>query len=178
MWLAMMAVMMSPTAWPWVRAFQRFGGSSSTAMATVLFAIGYLVTWSGYAIAAAALQRLLHGVAITAAGAFIFAVAGVYQFVPLKRACLAHCRNPLTYFLARWRNGPASGLQMGINHGLYCVGCCWALMATALAVGAMNVWWMAVLAATSFAEQVAPHGEALRRPLGAALLAAAVWRLI
>jgi predicted metal-binding membrane protein len=110
------------------------------------------------------------------AGAAVFAVAGVYQFVPLKRACLTHCRTPLAYFLTRWRNSPPGVFRMGFDHGLYCVGCCWALMTTALAVGVMNLWWMAALAAVALLEQVAPYGATLRRPLGGALLVAGLWR--
>ena len=106
----------------------------------------------------------------------ILFTAGAFQFAPLKRACLMHCRNPLTYFLTRWRDGAAGGFGMGFHHGLFCVACCWALMATTVAVGVMSLWWMAALAAIALVEQVAPHGDTFRRPLGVALIAAGVWR--
>lgn len=175
-WFGMMAAMMAPTMWPWVRSFHRFGGShaSSGVVATGQFAAGYLFTWFWYALAAAALEVAFHGA--RAIAPLIFVVAGVYQFVPLKRACLTHCRSPLSFFLARWRNGPAGAFRLGVEHGVYCVGCCWALMATAIAVGVMNLWWMAALAAVAFVEQVAPRGRALRVPLGVALLAAGLWQ--
>jgi predicted metal-binding membrane protein len=184
MWFGMMAAMMAPTAWPWVRAFHRFSGSGRAADVggTAGFASGYLLAWFGYAIGAALLQRALQETRLMAnatsvvpwLGAVIFVVAGLYQFAPLKRACLTHCRTPLGYFLTRWRNGPRGAVRMGLHHGLFCVGCCWALMATAFAVGVMNAWWMAALSALALAEQIAPHGQMLRRALGVALLGAGI----
>jgi predicted metal-binding membrane protein len=187
MWFGMMAAMMAPAAWPWVRAYHRFGGGAraADAGATVRFASGYLLAWLAYAIAAALLQRALQLTAlmppfadavIPRVGAVIFLIAGVYQFAPLKRACLTHCRTPLGYFLTRWDDGPMGAFRMGLHHGLFCVGCCWALMATAFAVGVMNVWWMAALALLALAEQVAPQGQTLRRALGAAFLLAGLSR--
>jgi predicted metal-binding membrane protein len=187
MWFGMMAAMMAPAAWPWVRAYHRFSGKASTAEvgATARFASGYLLAWLAYAIAAALLQRALQLTAlmppssdavVARAGAVIFLVAGVFQFAPLKRACLTHCRTPLGYFLTRWHDGPMGAFRMGLHHGLFCVGCCWALMATAFAVGVMNVWWMAALALLALAEQVAPQGQTLRRALGAAFLLAGLSR--
>jgi predicted metal-binding membrane protein len=110
-------------------------------------------------------------------GAVIFLIAGLYQFAPLKRACLTHCRTPLGYFLTRWPNGPMGAFRMGLHHGLFCVGCCWALMATAFAVGVMNAWWMAALGALTLVEQIAPQGQTLRRALGCAFVVAGLFRL-
>ena len=107
----------------------------------------------------------------------LFSAAGLYQFAPLKRACLTHCRTLLGFFLARWRNGPAGAVRMGLHHGIFCVGCCWALMATAFAVGVMNAWWMAALSAPALVEQIAPHGQVVRRSMGAAFLVAGISRL-
>lgn len=104
--------------------------------------------------------------------ALILFTAGAFQFAPLKRACLMHCRNPLTYFLARWRDGSSGGFRMGFHHGLFCVACCWALMATTLAVGVMSLWWMAALALVTFAEQVSPWGDRVRQIAGIGLIAA------
>ena len=188
MWFGMMAAMMAPTAWPWARAYHRFSDTKRRAElgATTYFASGYLLAWLGYAIGAALLQRALHAAAlmqppgdivIPGMGALIVLIAGVYQFAPLKRACLTHCRTPIGYFLTRWIDGPTGAFRMGLHHGLFCVGCCWALMATAFAVGAMNVWWMAALGAVALAEQIAPQGELLRRALGGTLLAAGIVRL-
>ena len=188
MWFTMMAVMMAPTAWPWVRAFHRFNDPErrSGVGGTARFASGYLLAWFGYAIGAALLQRALQGMALMAPsgdvvvpwlGAFIFVVAGLYQFAPLKRACLTHCRTPLGYFLTRWLDGPTGAVRMGLHHGLFCVGCCWALMATAFAVGVMNAAWMAALGVLALVEQIAPQGQMLRRGLGTALLVAGIFKL-
>ena len=187
LWFSMMATMMVPAVWPWVRAFHRFGGGhGSEAGGTARFASGYLLAWLGYAVGAAFLQRALQGMALMATagdvvvpwlGAVIFLVAGVYQFAPLKRACLTHCRTPLGYFLTRWLDGPAGAVRMGLHHGLFCIGCCWALMATAFAVGVMNAWWMVALGVLAFVEQIAPHGEMLRRGLGVVFLVAGIWGL-
>jgi predicted metal-binding membrane protein len=188
MWFGMMAAMMAPTAWPWIRAFHRFSGTDHTsdAVATARFASGYLLAWFGYAIVAALLQRALQGTALMPSasdvvvprlGAIIFLIAGLYQFAPLKRACLTHCRTPLGYFLTRWRNGPPGAFRMGLHHGLSCVGCCWALMATAFAVGVMNTWWMAALGVLALVEQIAPQGQLLRRVFGCGFLVAGVWRI-
>jgi len=171
MWFAMMAAMMAPTAWPWVRAYARFGGGSP-----IVFASGYLAAWFGYSFAAAGLQSVTR--APTAIAPLILVLAGAYQFSPAKRACLTHCRNPFSYFLARWKNGPANGFRMGVEHGLYCLGCCWALMATMIAVGLTNMWWMALLAGVTFVEQVVPRGQKLRVPLGVGLLGAGIWPLV
>ena len=188
MWFAMMAAMMAPIAWPWIRAYHRFSGAPRGAAitATTQFAGGYLLAWFGYAIAATLLQGALQAatwmqpsgdVVIPRAGAVIFLIAGIYQFAPLKRACLMHCRTPIGYFLTRWIDGPISATRMGLHHGLFCVGCCWALMATAFAVGVMNVWWMAALGVVALIEQTVPRGDLLRRVLGFALLAAGILHL-
>ena len=145
------------------------------------------MAWLAYLIGAASLQLVLeragmlrHATASVTSGlgAAVFLFAGLYQFAPIKRACLTHCRTPLGYFLSRWHDGPANGFRLGINHGLFCVGCCWALMATSFAVGIMNVWWMLALAALAVAEQVAPHGHRLRVPLGVGFLIAGVWQYV
>jgi predicted metal-binding membrane protein len=191
MWLVMMIVMMAPVVWPWVRAFHRFDLSGRRAdgssLATAEFIGGYIVAWSGYALVAAAVQIGLQKLQMFDVvgdrlgpwpAATVLAAAGLYQLAPLKRACLTHCRNPMTYFLTRWRPGPAGGLRIGLAHGAYCVGCCWALMATAFAVGVMNTWWMAFLTAAAFIEQVSPWGARLRVPLAIAMGAAAAARLL
>jgi predicted metal-binding membrane protein len=185
MWFGMMAAMMTPAVWPWVAAFHRFG-HRTRAWHTAVFAAGYLAAWLAYSVVAAGaqlgLQRAgtldpMRGLA-PVAGAGLLVLAGLYQFAPLKRACLTHCRNPLSYLLARWHDGPMGGFRMGLGHGLYCVGCCWALMATALAVGVMNLWWMAALAGVAFIEQAVPRGDWLRIPLGVALIGAGLYRVL
>lgn len=172
MWFVMMTAMMAPTAWPWVAAFNRLGGN------TLVFSSGYAGAWLIYSIVAASIQLLLpHHVPPSIAAAILF-TAGAFQFVPFKRACLMHCRNPLTYFLARWRDGAAGGFRMGFHHGLFCVACCWALMATTLATGAMSPWWMLLLGLVTLLEQASRWGEPVRMGVGVALLAAAARQLV
>jgi len=188
MWFGMMAAMMAPTAWPWVRAYHRFGVArrGAEALTTTQFAAGYLLAWLVYAIAVAFLQKALQrtalmdrsgDAAVPGVAAIILLIAGIYQFAPIKRACLTHCRTPLGYFLTRWIDGPVGPVRMGIHHGFFCVGCCWALMTTALAVGAMNLWWMAALGIVALLEQTMRRGELLRRALGAAFIVAGIWQL-
>ncbi|HEY7789604.1 MAG TPA: DUF2182 domain-containing protein [Vicinamibacterales bacterium] len=183
MWIAMMGAMMAPTAWPWVATFGRLVSpvpGAARLRAVGVFTAGYLAAWSIYSVTLAAAQIGLAragqwhdavGVSPLVAAA-ILASAGAYQLAPVKAACLRHCRNPLTYFLARWHDGP-SGFRLGFAHGMFCVGCCWALMATALAVGVMSLVWMAALTLVVFIEQVVPGGDRLRCVLGLALLAGA-----
>ena len=91
--------------------------------------------------------------------------------MPLKGACLAHCRSPLGYFIARWQDGPIGGFRLGLSHGAYCLGCCWLVMLTTLAMGVMNLAWMAVLTMIVALEQVAPGGIWLGRGFGVLLIA-------
>jgi predicted metal-binding membrane protein len=177
MWTAMMVAMMAPVSWRWVALFGQMQGSM------VGFAGGYFAAWLLYSVAAAAVQyRLQHAgwrsgtVGLPPSiGALILVGAGLFQFTSIKRACLRHCQNPLTYFLRRWRSGPPSGFRVGFEHGMFCVACCWALMATLLAVGVMSVIWMVVLAAIGTLEQLAPRGDRIGRAFGAVL---ALWGLV
>ena len=189
MWEAMMVAMMAPSVLPWLRVFDRLtseGRVGGRAARVTAFAGGYATVWLGYSAAAAAAQLLLHGagwlthahVLAAPLGAIVLIGAGLFQFAPARRACLTHCRNPLSYLLARWRNGGVSPFRVGVAHGAYCVGCCWALMATVFAVGVMNVWWMAALAAIAAVEQAAPFGDALGGAFGVALTGWGVLRLI
>jgi predicted metal-binding membrane protein len=176
MWFGMMTLMMAPTAWPWATTFSRMSSPSSVVSSfsqTTVFLGGYASAWLFYSLAAATIQLLLPHELPAALGASILFVAGTFQFTPIKRACLMHCRNPLTYFLTRWRDGASGGFRMGFSHGLFCVACCWALMATTLAVGVMSLWWMAALAIVTFAEQVSPWGDRVRLGVGVLLLVAA-----
>jgi predicted metal-binding membrane protein len=177
-WTAMMALMMAPTVAPWVVTYDRVLGAHDALARRVssaaLFALGYLAAWSVFAIGAAFVQLATDAPA-QYAGAILVG-AGLFQLSPMKQACLSHCRNPLTYLLMRWHGGPSSGLRLGFLHGLYCLGCCWALMLTALAMGVMNVTWMAALALMTFVEQVMPRGARLRVPLGVVLVALGLWR--
>jgi predicted metal-binding membrane protein len=102
----------------------------------------------------------------------ILCVAGAYQFTPFKSVCLAHCRSPLGFLLSRWRDGKSGALEMGVRHGLYCLGCCWALMAVLFAMGVMNLLWIAGLSLLVLIEKVAPAGATVARIAGALMIGA------
>ncbi len=179
MWFAMMSAMMAPVVWPWALAFRRFAVHGNRTAATAAFLSGYGSVWLLYSVLAAIVQIILarqidldpmRGLPSTAAGIALIG-AGLVQFTSLKRACLSHCRNPFSYLIARWHNGPPHAWRIGFGHGVFCVGCCWALMASTLAVGMANIWWMLAVTAAAVLEQVTPRGELVRFAVGIALLA-------
>lgn len=179
MWQAMMLVMMAPAAYPWLRA-ARLTAPAGTRYPATGFGAGYAAAWLPFSALLAALQLdLAHALpAAPREQALCLFAAGVYQFTPLKQACLRHCRHPLSFLLARWENGAASTFRLGVRHGWFCLGCCWALMALALVLGAMNLLWMAALAAVVFVEQALPRAAWVRTGLGLALVAAAAARAL
>lgn len=105
-------------------------------------------------------------------------IAGVYQFSPLKRVCLATCRTPLGFLLGEWRAGVYGAFMMGVRHGVLCLGCCWALMALLFVGGVMNLAWVVALSIAVAIEKLAPHGDRLARVLGLGLIAAGLFRLL
>lgn len=171
MWQAMMIAMMTPTVLQWLLTFAALSGRGARraygSLSVAAFAAGYFAVWLGYSILAAALQTALEHAGILEmsgqlpgrAGGAVLVAAGLQYFTPFSRACLTHCRNPLTYFLARWKNGPRGGFGFGLTHGAYCVGCCWAVMLTGFAMGVMNVLWMAFLTLLICVEKTAPYGD-------------------
>lgn len=181
MWLAMVVAMMTPTVLPWILAYATLVTPVAGARpwrAIAAFTTGYLTVWFGYSLAAAGLQMALARAGLllgdrvgTALGGALLIAAGAFQFMSLKAACLAHCRSPLSYFIARWLDGPIGGLRLGFSHGAYCLGCCWLVMLTALALGVMNLAWMAVLTVVVMLEQVAPGGVWVGRVCGVGLIA-------
>jgi len=177
MWLAMTLAMMTPAALGWLFAFASL---VRTAGAVCAFAAGYFAVWLGYSAVGAGLQWSLRGILHhggrlpPVASGLVLIGAGAVHFTPLSRSCLKHCRNPLTYFLAKWDNGPQSGFRIGLMHGAYCVGCCWALMLTGFAMGLMNFVWMAVLTVLVCVEKLAPGGD---RVAGVAAVGLMVWGL-
>ncbi|MGE0814056.1 MAG: DUF2182 domain-containing protein [Vicinamibacterales bacterium] len=186
MWQAMVVAMMTPTVAPWIAAYVTFVSPGRTRpwQAAASFASGYFAAWLAYSAGMAGVQVLAGRaesvravLASPAAAGVALLAAGLYQFLPAKTACLTHCRNPIGFFLARWRRGPTSGFRLGLAHGAYCLGCCWLLMATALALGLMNLAWMAVVTAIVVVEQLAPRGLAFGRVAGVALAAWGGWLL-
>ena len=187
MWMLMMVVMMLPAVLPWLIGFAALARDRESGAVrggwVALFGLGYFAAWLAFSVVGASLQIGLRSWGLLGASAalatplagLVLVVAGLYQVTPSKTACLEHCRTPMSYFLSRWRNGPGGAFRMGLSHGAFCVGCCWALMLTGFALGVMNLAWMAVLTVVIAAETLAPRGERIGRLAGAALV---VWGLV
>jgi len=178
-WVTMMAAMMLPSAAPMVLMFAR----AQRGAATWAFVFGYLLVWTGYGLAAYAVDRGIRAAAPSslawdqygpwvAGGAL--AAAGLYQMTPLKTACLRHCRSPLHYLLHP-RTGRLGAVRMGVEHGGYCVGCCAGLMLSLFALGVMSLVWMIVVAIVILVEKVLPGGEMFARLIAVALVVLGIW---
>jgi predicted metal-binding membrane protein len=157
-WVVMMAAMMFPSLTPTVALYSRMARDR---IAPLVFTGGYLLAWAGAGAAAFAIARGAGGVlAWDRAGRWLagatLIVAAAYELTPLKHACLSKCRSPLGFLLGAWREGRVGALQMGTKHGAWCIGCCWALMASLLALGVMSVAWMAFVAALIALEKTLP----------------------
>jgi predicted metal-binding membrane protein len=187
-WVTMMAAMMLPAVLPVVLLFARVSGErmrrGQAAVGTPVFLAGYLGIWTLFGLVAYGIARLIVGQHLgflewdrggryVAAGAI--GLAALYQLTPLKRVCLNHCRSQLAVVLGPWRDGRLGAVRMGVEHGGWCVGCCWGLMLALFAVGVMSVAWMVIIAAGIFVEKVVPRGQRLTLPLGFALLGLAIW---
>jgi predicted metal-binding membrane protein len=187
MWATMMVAMMLPSAAPTILLYARVVRTAAPAQAAVLrtyvFAAGYLLVWAAFSAAATALQWLLSRVGLLspmmettapAFGAAILLVAGIYQLTPGKRSCLAHCRAPVQYLTEHWRDGTDGALRMGLRHGVYCLGCCWAIMLLLFFGGVMSLAWIALLAMAVLVEKVLPFGQIAARAGGVLLVAAGI----
>jgi predicted metal-binding membrane protein len=182
-WILMIAAMMLPTTLPLLALFRRIVGDRRDAgvlIATV--ALGYAVAWLAFGVLAYAADALVREAAATSGylvshgwlvGSLVIGGAGAFQFSALKYRCLERCRTPFGFVNARWRgrNPVAESFRLGLDHGAFCVGCCWALMLVTFVVGMGNVGWMLLLAAAMAAEKNLRGGARLRTPLGLALLA-------
>lgn len=184
MWVVMMMAMMLPSAAPTILlvsgvARRRSAGARHAPLAAALFGLGYVALWGAFGLAATALQWALDRVGLLSddmavsapylAGLVLIA-AGVYQWSGLKEACLAHCRSPLAFLLNHWRDGAWGAFTSGVGHGLFCLGCCWALMGLLFVGGLMNLAWIAGVAVLVLAEKTLPWGIATRRLAGALLV--------
>ena len=181
MWAVMMVGMMGASVAPVLLLFAATHARRADhgAWAAVpLFGLGYLTVWVGFSACATLAQWGLHQAALLSpmmatasprlAGALLIA-AGAYQLTPLKRACLTHCQSPLGFLMSHWRDGAVGAFQMGLRHGIYCLGCCWALMVVLFAVGVMNLAWVAVLTAFILVEKMGGTGAHVAR-IGGVLL--------
>jgi predicted metal-binding membrane protein len=186
-WIAMMVAMMFPSVAPTVTVFtavskdrRQAGGRAAPAW---VFLVGYLTIWGLFGAGAYLLSLVVPDVSMATPGlrasspligGLILIVAGFYQWSPLKRSCLEHCRSPLAFFQREWREGAVGAFRSGVAHGTRCVGCSAGLMFVLFAVGLMNLGWMVLLAAVIFAENVVPHGPLIGRLAGVALLISGV----
>jgi predicted metal-binding membrane protein len=181
-WLLMIVAMMLPTTLPLLGIFSRIaGGRTDSGRLVALVALGYVIAWGAFGLVAHAADAGVHAIVaesgwLTAhgwvVGALVLAGAGAFQFSSLKYRCLERCRTPFGFVNARWRGvAPArEALRIGVDHGLFCVACCWALMLVMFVVGMGNLGWMLVIAAVMAAEKNLPWGRSLRTPLGVGLV--------
>jgi predicted metal-binding membrane protein len=180
MWAVMMAAMMLPSVSPMVLLYARTvrhrAAMGRVGQPVGLFVIGYCLAWAGFSLAATAGNWGLHRLGfLTSAmgrssapiGGTLLILAGLYQWTPLKDACLTRCRSPVGFLADHWREGRLGAIAMGVHHGAYCVGCCWLLMALLFVLGVMNLLWIAVLAGLVLLEKVAPRGALVSRAAGA-----------
>jgi predicted metal-binding membrane protein len=191
MWAVMMVGMMLPSATPTILLFaavrrkQRARGHDIAPVAAFVF--GYVAAWTAFSVAAVVLQWGLERLALltpmmaaasAAFGGAVLIAAGLYQLGPLKHRCLEHCRSPIEFLSRRWRPGVAGAVAMGLEHGAYCVGCCWVLMALLFVGGVMNLLWVAAIAAFVLIEKVAPKGNIVHRVAGLFLVGWGILTLV
>ena len=189
MWAVMMTGMMLPSASPLVLLYGAGARRSEEGTAGRIYALaaGYLVVWTLFSLGATALQRALAALLLVSPmmevtssrmSAALLLVAGAYQLTPLKHACLRTCQSPLGFLMSRWRSGASGAFRMGLEHGAYCVGCCWALMLLLFAGGVMNLTVIAALTVFVGFEKLAPLGLHGARVSGILLVAAGFWILV
>lgn len=179
MWALMAAAMMAPTALPAFATYEDLGRSTDVRFGALV--AGYLAVWLGFSALAGGLQMVLFSAGLISAfgdslslwlSAGLLLVAGLYQFSPVKEACLSKCRAPLTFFMAHWDEG---ALRNGVRLGLVCLGCCWALMLLAFVGGVMNIAFMGLATLIMVIEKLPQYGRLLTRPLGVVLIAAGIF---
>ena len=187
MWAVMMTGMMLPSAAPLLSVYgaavrRRYGAEAGGLIYAL--AIGYLAVWVLFSALATAVQRGLSGLLLVSpmmemtspiAGGALLVVAGVYQLTPVKQACLSACQSPLGFLMSRWRDGWRGAFRMGMQHGLYCLGCCWALMALLFVGGVMNLTVIAALTLFVAFEKLGLFGRHGARIAGVALMVLGIW---
>ncbi len=184
MWSIMMIAMMLPSASPAILMYSSLSRkhkiSGRSIGPTWLFTLGYLAVWTAFSAVATVLQLGLQHAALltemmvsasTWLSGTLFVVAGIYQWLPIKDACLQRCRAPLQFFMFNWRSGSFGAFRMGAAHGAFCLGCCWALMLLLYTAGVMNLVWVALIAAFVMMEKLAPNGALVARVSGLAMIA-------
>ena len=188
MWWTMMMAMMLPSAAPAILTFaavsRKFAAQTNTAPPVAFFATAYAAIWTGFSVVAVILQISLSGrimlstmMAVTSSfvGGGLLIAAGIYQLSPLKSACLRKCQAPLMFLARNWRKGRLGALQMGFEHGIYCIGCCWVLMGLLFYGGVMELRWIVGLAIYVAVEKLIPAGNILSRSAGLLLIGWGMW---
>lgn len=185
MWAVMMVAMMLPSVFPIAGIFTslnlRKKEQGQLYVKTYVFITGYLLVWFTFSVLLAVVQFQLSAAQLLGTAEMgssnpllssgILLLAGIYQWTPLKVACLKYCRSPIGFLLSRWRDGKAGAVAMGWHYGLFCLGCCWALMIVMFAVGTMSLLWMAIIAILVLCEKIFPPGIAVRNITGIVLVA-------
>jgi predicted metal-binding membrane protein len=190
MWLVMMAAMMLPGAAPMILTFATVARNRRQHrrpyVPVAVFASGYLAVWGGFGVMATVAQWLLHREALLSPmmisssallGGILLVLAGIFQFTPFKQSCLIRCRAPLEFVTTRWREGWSGALTMGLEHGLFCTGCCWALMALLFVLGVMNLLWIGLLTILIGLEKILPRQLMVSRGTGVLLTIWGIWLL-
>lgn len=191
MWLVMMAGMMLPSATPtlllYANVVRRSAAAPHAVTQVYVFAAGYLLVWGGFSLVATLLQRWLGQALLLSGmmqlrspllGGILLLLAGAWQLTPWKQGCLLSCRAPAAFIAGHWRPGVSGALRMGVSHGWFCLGCCWALMLLLFVGGVMNLYWIAALTVLVLLEKLAPYGAQGGRLSGMLLLlygAALMW---
>jgi predicted metal-binding membrane protein len=182
MWVVMMVGMMAGTTIPMLLLFAGNNagrGERGAPLGVLIFGLGYFSVWTGFSAFAAFAQWALHKAAMLSAAmkttsprlaGVILLAAGAYQLTPWKGSCLTHCRSPLGFLMTNWRDGKLGAFRMGVGHGAYCLGCCWALMCVLFAVGVMNLASVAALTVLVLLEKIGPAGSIVARIAGAAIV--------
>ena len=191
MWAVMMTAMMVPTAAPMILLFahvqRKRKASQRPFVPTGVFLLGYLAVWYGFAAVASVTQWGLHTAALLSPqsastspflGGALLVAAGVFQWSSLKSACLSHCRGPFGFLMTEWREGKEGAFVMGLRHGMFCLGCCWVLMALLFVLGVMNLLWIAVLSGFVLIEKLAPAGQWIGRFAGILLIGWGAWMIL
>ena len=185
MWAVMMTGMMVPSAAPMILLFatvnRRRREQARPYVSTGVFLSGYVLVWGGFAAAAtignwalhvnSLLDTMMGGSTSAYLGGSLLMLAGVFQWSRLKYVCLTHCRSPLSFLMNDWREGTWGALRMGLQHGTYCVGCCWILMGLLFVLGVMNLLWIAALAGFVLLDKIVPQGQKVSRATGLGLAA-------
>jgi predicted metal-binding membrane protein len=190
MWTVMMIGMMLPSASPLILLYgaaARRSAERTATRQTYALAAGYLLAWAAFSLGATVLQRVLAALLLVSpmmepvnsrVSASLLLAAGVYQWTPLKHACLRQCQSPIGFLMGRWRSGSVGALRMGLEHGTFCVGCCWMLMLLLFAGGVMNVLIIVGLTALVAFEKLTPLGRHGARVTGGLMVAGGLWMLV